>query len=90
MQDDPIFKDNNYRIISELVNKKTQKLRENKDFESKYLNFFEIMDILSENLKKKDKELFDKFVELYYQTEEYYLALAFSLGVKYGNELNKL
>lgn len=85
-----IFENDNYKSISELVNGKIHVLRENQDFNEKYVRFFDLMDKLSENLNGENIDLFNEFIELYYKTEEYYLALAFSLGVKYGEELNKI
>ena len=42
--------------------------------------------ILEDNQKKK----FNEIMELIYNTEEYYFALAYSLGVKYGKDLEQL
>ena len=85
-----IFENDNYKAISELVNEKIHVLKENQDFNEKYVKFFDLMERLTNNLKDENKDLFNEFVDLYYKTEEYYMALAFSLGVKYGNELEKI
>lgn len=85
-----IFKKDNYKYISEYVEKKLPILRENKEFESKYIRLTEVMEELEKTLSETQKEQFNEIVELFYQTEEYYFAFAYSLGVKYGEELKKL
>lgn len=36
------------------------------------------------------KEKFNEIISLFYNTEEYYFALAYSLGVKYAKDLKKI
>ena len=36
------------------------------------------------------KEKFNEIIQLFLETEEYYFALSYSLGVKYGKDLNEL
>ena len=36
------------------------------------------------------KNNIDFIIELFYKTEEYYFALSYSLGVKYGEDLKKI
>ena len=48
------------------------------------------MEELEKTLSETQKEQFNEIVELFYQTEEYYFAFAYSLGVKYGEKLQKL
>ena len=45
------------------------------------------MDVL---LNDKQKQKFHEIMQLFYETEEYYFALSYSLGVKYGNDLKNL
>lgn len=85
-----IFKKDNYKYISEYVEKKLPILRENKEFESKYIRLTEVMEELEKTLSETQKEQFNEIVELFYKTEEYYFAFVYSLGVKYGEELQKL
>ena len=48
------------------------------------------MDEFEKNLTEEQKDQFYEIVELFYKTEEYYFAFSYSLGVKYGKDLNKL
>lgn len=84
-----IFNDSR-KIISNFVEKKLQILRENSDFNQKYIRLSDAIDELSSCLTNEQNELFDEIVKLFYQTEEYYFALSYSLGVKYGEELKQL
>lgn len=76
--------------ISNLVESKMHILREIEEFKKidKKLSIFmeELENALPENLKDK----FDEIIKLTYQTEEYYFTLAYSLGIKYGSNLNKI
>lgn len=84
-----IFNDSR-KIISNFVEKKLQILRENSDFNQKYIRLSDAIDELASCLTNEQNELFDEIVKLFYQTEEYYFALSYSLGVKYGEELKQL
>ena len=84
-----IFNDSR-KIISNFVEKKLQILRENYDFNQKYIRLSDAIDELASCLTNEQNELFDEIVKLFYQTEEYYFALSYSLGVKYGEELKQL
>lgn len=84
-----IFNDSR-KIISNFVEKKLQILRENSDFNKKYIRLSDAIDELASCLTNEQNELFDEIVKLFYQTEEYYFALSYSLGVKYGEELKEL
>lgn len=84
-----IFNDSRI-IISNFVEKKLQILRENSDFNQKYIRLSDAIDELASCLTNEQNELFDEIVKLFYQTEEYYFALSYSLGVKYGEELKQL
>ena len=76
-----IFNDSR-KIISNFVEKKLQILRENSDFNQKYIRLSDAIDELASCLTNEQNELFDEIVKLFYQTEEYYFALSYSLGVK--------
>lgn len=84
-----IFNDSR-KIISNFVEKKLLILRENSDFNQKYIRLSDAIDELASCLTNEQNELFDEIVKLFYQTEEYYFALSYSLGVKYGEELKQL
>lgn len=70
--------------------KKIPILRENKQFEAKYMRLTDAIEELEKTLPENQKEQLNKIVELYYETEEYYFAFAYSLGVKYGEELQEI
>lgn len=84
-----IFNDSK-KIISNFVEKKLLILKENSDFNQKYIRLSDAIDELASCLTNEQNELFDEIVKLFYQTEEYYFALSYSLGVKYGEELKQL
>ena len=85
-----IFNGEDYKIISNLVEKNLPKLKENKDFNDAYVRLADAMDELEKDLSDEQKEKFNEIVNLFYKTEEYYFALSYSLGVKYGEDLKKL
>jgi hypothetical protein len=90
MDEKAIFEDVNYTLINNLVEEKIPILRKNQDFNAKYTKFFEILEKLENDLTGSQKALLDELIELNYKTEEYYMALAYSLGVKYRNDLEKI
>lgn len=85
-----IFKDNSYKYISNFVESKISILRQNKDFNKKYIELSDLIDKLNTNLSGKQKEDFNTLMKLFYETEEYYFALSYSLGIKYGENLKLL
>lgn len=85
-----LFDSDDYKFISNFVEQKIPKLRKNKNFEKIYVKLNNEMDEMEKILPKQQKEKFDEIVKLFYQTEEYYFALIYLLGAKYGMELNKL
>ena len=84
-----IFKDNSYKYISNLVESKIPILRQNEDF-NKYVEQSDLIDKLNETLSGEQKENFNTLIQLFYETEEYYFALSYSLGLKYGENLKLL
>jgi len=48
------------------------------------------MERLENELSKENKEKFDKIIKLMYQVEEYYIALAYFLGDKYGKNIEEI
>ncbi len=85
-----IFNNENYKHISNLVEEKIPILKENQDFNKKYTRLSDAMEELEITLSEKQKEQFNEIVQLFYKTEEYYFALSYSLGVKYGEDLKKI
>lgn len=85
-----IFNDDSKEFINAFVEEKISVLSENSDFNQKSIRLSDAMDELEKTLSKNQKNLFDEIVKLFYQTEEYYFALSYSLGVKYGKNLKKI
>lgn len=85
-----IFENENYKFISDFVETKIPILRENAKFENDYMKLSETMESLETELLDIQKEKFNEIIKLMYKNEEYYFALAYSLGVKYGADLRKL
>ena len=79
-----------YRLITNLINDRIENLKKYKDFNTKYTKLYDLIDEMDENLNDKQKYKFNEIIKLIYETEEYYFALAYSLGVKYGNEIKNL
>lgn len=82
--------DDSREIINDLVEKKVPILRNNSDFNQKYVRLNNAINELSSCLSKNQINLFNEIINLFYQTEEYYFALSYSLGVKYGEDLKEL
>ena len=85
-----IFNNDNYKYISNFVESKIPILRQNEDFNNKYLQQSNLIDNLNQTLSGEQKEKFNLLIKNFYETEEYYFALNYSLGVKYGENLKLL
>lgn len=79
-----IFEGENYKKISELIDKNIPILRKNQNFNKKYLRLTQAIDEADLILNEGQKEKLNEIITLFYETEEYYFALAYSLGVKYA------
>ena len=77
-----IFNDDNYKYISDFVESKIPILRENEEFNKRYIKQNDLIDSLNEMLSGEQKEKFNNLIKSFYETEEYYFALSYSLGVK--------
>lgn len=77
-------------LVNNLVEKKLPILKQNSDFNQEYIRLSDAIEELEKTLSKGQKNLFDEIIQLFYQTEEYYFTLSYSLGVKYGNDLKNL
>lgn len=84
------FKEKDYKFISDLIENKLPILRKNEDFNKKYLKLWDAIEELEKNLTEEQKNKFNEIIQLFYQTEEYYFAFSYSLGVKYGENLKEL
>ena len=85
-----IFENENYRYISNFVEENIGVLKNNQDYQEKYKRLTDAMERLDSTLTDRQKEQFHEIVQLFYQTEEYYFALSYSLGVKYGEDLKQI
>ncbi len=85
-----IFENENYRYISNFVEENIGVLKNNQDYQEKYKRLTDAMEGLDSTLTDRQKEQFHEIVQLFYQTEEYYFALSYSLGVKYGEDLKQI
>lgn len=84
------FENGDYKFVTNLINERMEKLKECEDFNNKYQKLYYLMDDIELLFDDKQKEKFNEIVKLFYETEEYYFALAYSLGVKYGKDLKNL
>ena len=84
------FENGDYRLITNLINDKMEKLKKYKDFSEKYTKLYDLIDEIDLILNDNQKYKFNEIMKLIYETEEYYFALSYSLGVKYGNEIKNL
>lgn len=85
-----IFNNSDYKYISNFIEEKLPILRQNKKFNEKYLNLTDAIEKLEKTLSVTQKEQLDEIIKLFYETEEYYFAFSYSLGLKYGKELEEL
>ena len=84
------FENGDYKFVTNLINERMEKLKECEDFNKKYQRLYDLMDDIELLFDDKQKEKFNEIVKLFYETEEYYFALAYSLGIRYGNDLKNL
>ena len=85
-----IFENENYRYISNFVEENIGVLKNNQDYQEKYKRLTDAMEELDITLTDVQKKQFHEIIQLFYQTEEYYFALSYSLGVKYGEDLKQI
>ena len=84
------FENGDYKLITNLINEKLETLKKYKDFNEQYTKLYDEIDELEVLLNDNQKDKLHEITKLFYNTEEYYFALAYSLGVKYGKDLEKL
>ena len=88
--EEEIFNNDSYKFISNLVEEKISILRNNKNFNEKYTRLTNEIENLEKHLNQEQREQFNEIIKLFYETEEYYFALSYSLGIKYGENLKLL
>ena len=84
------FENEDYKLVTNLIDKKINILRRIERFNQQYLRFYDVIDEFEIILDNNQKEKFNEINVLFNNLEEYYLALAYSLGVKYGKELDNI
>ena len=85
-----IFKNNDYQYISNFIENKSKVLRRIEKFNTIYTKNINLIEELDKELKDEQKLKFNYIINSIYELEEYYYALAYSLGIKYGEDLKNL
>ncbi len=77
-----ILDNEDYKIISQMIENKISILRKNEDFNKKYLRLTDVIDELDKTLDYNQRKKFNEIIKLFYETEEYYFAFSYLLGTK--------
>ena len=85
-----IFNNEDYKFISNFIEDKIHILKENENFQKDYLRLTDAIEELEQTLSPEQKNRLNEILQLFYKTEEFYLAFSYSLGVKYGTDLKSL
>ena len=85
-----IFDQDMVSSVNNFIESKIDKLEKVKDFSEKNKRLTMNIENLDEKMPKELKDSFDEMLRLTYQIEEYYFTLAYLLGAKYGEQLEKL
>lgn len=84
------FENGDYKFITNLINEKMDILKKCEGFNKQYIKLYDLMEQFEDRLEDTQKEKFNEIISLFYNTEEYYFAFAYSLGVKYARDLEKM
>lgn len=84
------FENADYKFITNLIDEKMDVLKKCENFNKQYTKLYDLIDQFEDKLENMQKEKFNEIISLFYNTEEYYFALAYSLGVKYAKDLKKI
>lgn len=85
-----LFDEEMVENISNLVEEKMKILKDVEDFREKDKKLSSYLEELDNLLPEELQEKFDDIMRLNYQVEEYYFTLAYLLGMKYGEKMNKI
>ena len=85
-----LFDTDTIAYVNQLIESKANLLINEKDFQDKDKMLSLSIEDFENELSKEQKDKFDEIIKLMYQVEEYYIALAYSLGAKYGTNLEKM
>lgn len=72
------FENGDYKLITNLIDKKMEELKKYEEFNKKYKKLYDKIDEIEILFDDKQKTKFNEIMELFYETEEYYFALAYS------------
>ena len=84
------FENGDYKFVVNLINEKMPILKNIKDFNDKYTRLYDLMEDFENDLNNEQKQKFNEIISLFYNVEEYYVSFAYSLGIKYGRDLEKI
>lgn len=79
-----------YEYINDFIESKIHILRKNEQFNNKYIKLLKKIEELERKIPEEYKKDFNEIIDLFYETEKFYLPFSYSLGIKYGSEINKL
>lgn len=85
-----LFSSNNYKYISNFIETRIKELRNIEEFNTLNIKNTNLENKLESSLNKEQKNIFDDYLKSIYELEEFYFALAYSLGVKYAKDLENL
>lgn len=85
-----IFKNKDYQYISNFIETKIHQLRNVEEFNEVYLKNSNLVEKFETTLNEEQKNNFNEIIKDMYKLEEYYFAFSYSLGVKYGEDLENL
>ena len=85
-----IFNNEDYKYISNFVETKIEKLRNIEKYNNIYVKNTNLIEELEKTLNDEQKNKLNEIIKSTYELEEFYLVLSYSLGVKYGKDLENL
>lgn len=85
-----IFSEEHLLEISNILDVNFHTLRKVKKFKNLEKEMFELSDIIYKKLPKEEQAKFERLSYILGEMENYTNALLYSLGIKYGIELQKL
>lgn len=85
-----IFNNEDYKYISNFVETKIEKLRNIEKYNNIYVKNTNLIEELEKTLNDEQKNKLNEIIKSTYELEEFYLVLSYSLGGKYGKDLENL
>lgn len=84
------FKSTDYKYISNFIENKINELRKIEEYNNLDQKNISLANKLEESLNEDQKNTFEEYLKTIYELEEFYFAFAYSIGVKYGKDLENL